>query len=412
MNFDYTKALYRRNNQGKPCVWFGEVGREYGTIIVHHGILGGAISTEVLKTNRVPADDVESRFKAKRKTGYKLLSEVKDNDQLPVEEALLTYLDSYLPHDRTTESGDLLPMLAKAYDNENDKLFKKIDYYIAQPKLNGLRCTVRFTTDGGDIFTPIRAVFQSREGTIWNTLQHLEAVILKRFELDDLKFMVEANIVLDGEVYLPGFEVNFINHFVKDPKSEHNAKLQFWCYDLAVEEVVQENRLQWIASRIGGRKLINEHCEWIDTKEHHLGNTKRFVIVDCYYIRSHEEAVKLRDDVISWGFEGIVLRQPQAEYQFGKRNSAMIKFKKFTDGTFKIVDIYPEPKRVGVPILKLRNDINNETFETHLSGSHKYQKSVLDNKQNYIGLNANIEYAERSGQKAVPFHIKNVEILL
>ena len=71
------------------------------------------------------ADEIKSKINAKRKEGYKFLNEIKDNVDLPVEGELLQYLNSYLPDYRTTIDGSVLPMLAKAFDNTNNKLFKK-----------------------------------------------------------------------------------------------------------------------------------------------------------------------------------------------------------------------------------------------------------------------------------------------
>ena len=62
-------------------------------------------------------------------------------------------------------------------------------------------------------------------------------------------------------------------------------------------------------------------------------------------------------------------------------------------------------------MLLLRNDINSEEFEVHLSGSQDYQRGVLANKDNYIGKSAFVEFGERSGVKKVPFHVKEVKVI-
>jgi hypothetical protein len=87
----------------------------------------------------------------------------------------------------------------------------------------------------------------------------------------------------------------------------------------------------------------------------------------------------------------------------------MIKYKKHTDGVFKILDIYPEGnKREDLPLFKCKNDINDETFECHLSASFDFQKEILKNREKYIGKSLNIQFSERSGVNFVPFHIKLV----
>lgn len=122
LGFDYQLGYYRRNNFGQPCVWYARQCDD-DSIIVFHGIVGKTITSEIIHIHRNPVDEIKSRVNAKRKTGYKLLSELKDNVSLPVEGELLSYLDTYLPQYRTTADGTLLPMLAKVYDNANNKLF-------------------------------------------------------------------------------------------------------------------------------------------------------------------------------------------------------------------------------------------------------------------------------------------------
>ena len=118
--FDYTKALYRKNNNGKPTVWFARP-NDGMSVVVYHGIIGNTISVDYFKTMRLPEEDVRSRFDAKRKAGYKYLSEIRDSHSLPVEEELIQFLTTYLPNIRTNAEGKTLAMLAKTFDNENNK---------------------------------------------------------------------------------------------------------------------------------------------------------------------------------------------------------------------------------------------------------------------------------------------------
>ena len=91
----------------------------------------------------------------------------------------------------------------------------------------------------------------------------------------------------------------------------------------------------------------------------------------------------------------------------------MIKFKKSTDGKFQIVDIKPEGvKRPDIPLIICKNDINDAEFECRVGGTFDYQRSVLKEKDKYIGKYMNIEYGERSGVNKVPFHIKRTEIII
>ena len=403
--FDYIHAIYRKNNFGQPCVWHAEPYAK-NEIMVYHGILGKTITKDIIYTERNLNDEIESRYKAKRKTGYKHLSELKDNVHLPVERELITYLTQYLPDDRTTADGSVLPMLAKAYDNTNNKLFKKCSGYTGQYKINGLRCFISAVHTPTDMFKPISLKFQSREGTYWNSLTSLEEELLHLIPKRFLEKMVEEHYILDGELYLPGKSVNEINHFVKDPNCFENKLIQYWCYDAAIEDMTQYNRIQILRSNF---ELFFTR---FNTKEEHLRNVNRLIMLEADPILNGEDATEFRDKYIDLGFEGLILRNPDAEYQFGKRNQSMIKYKRATDGKFVIVDIIPEGyKRPDIPLLICKNDINEQVFEVHLSSSLDFQRQVLKNKHNYIGKTVFITYGERSGVHNLPFHVKQVELI-
>lgn len=402
------KPLYRRNNLGRPCFWEARVSGSstQNIIIVSHGIVGKAIQVEEIHVARNPKDEVESRYKQKRKQGYKFLDEIKDDNwSTPVkEDALLTYLETYLPYDRTTADGTLLPMLAKTFNNTNNKIFNKTPIRIGQYKINGLRCIISAKRNNTDMFKPITLRFQSREGTYWNSLSNLEDYLLTVIPNKFLNKMIDEDWELDGELYLPGYKVNEINHFVKDPKCKENKFIQYWCYDAIIDDTPQYRRLD-----ILGQVFENRTYEFTSLNNH-LNNKERFIYINNYTIENEDDAVEHRNLFINLGFEGLILRDPDKEYQIGKRNSSMIKFKDVMEGSFKIIDIYPEGISRNIPLFLCKNDINNETFEVHINGSLKDQEKYLYSKDKFIGKTLYITFGERSGVSRVPFHVKTVRL--
>lgn len=402
------KPLYRRNNLGRPCFWEARVSGSptQNIIIVSHGIVGKAIQVEEIHVARNPKDEVESRYKQKRKQGYKFIDEVRDDSwSTPVkEDALLTYLETYLPYDRTTADGTLLPMLAKTFDNTNNKIFNKTPIRIGQYKINGLRCIISAKRNNTDMFKPITLRFQSREGTYWNSLSNLEDYLLTVIPNEFLNKMIDEDWELDGELYLPGYKVNEINHFVKDPKCKENKFIQYWCYDAIIDDTPQYRRLD-----ILGQVFKNRTYEFTSLNNH-LNNKERFIYINNYTIENEDDAVEHRNLFINLGFEGLILRDPDKEYQIGKRNSSMIKFKNIMEGSFKIIDIYPEGVSRNIPLFLCKNDINNETFEVHINGALKDQEKYLYSKDKFIGKTLYITFGERSGVSRVPFHVKTVRL--
>lgn len=396
--------LYRRNNNGMPTVWWASFNSDTNSIAVFYGLVRGNIRKEVYTVTQKDGNkELESRYNEKIKQGYQYLNEICDmHDRPPVEDEnsldLFNFLNTYLPKDLSNGNSNLLlPMLAKTYSGN---IWKKINYLYGQYKINGLRCIITAYTQN-DMFKPVRLRFQSREGIIWNTLENLSDYLLSVIPANIIMDMIDGYVALDGEIYLPGYTINQINHFVKDANCVENKLLQFWCYDIMMEGN-QTHRNTY-------RYHIKMPTRFNNIKEHY-NNKERLIILPSGYITNDNEAIDTRNHYINIGFEGLILRNPYTNYQYGRRRANyMEKFKDAAEGDFIILDIYKEKKR-DLPILLCKNDINDEKFETRLSTSHIVQQEVLFDSQSYIGRTVHIEYGERSGVSRVPFHIKTVVI--
>lgn len=396
--------LYRRNNNGMPTVWWASFNSDTNSIAVFYGLVRGNIRKEVYTVTQKDGNkELESRYNEKIKQGYQYLNEICDmQDRPPVEDEnsleLFNFLNTYLPKDLSNGNSNLLlPMLAKTYSGN---VWKKVSCMYGQYKINGLRCIITAYTQN-DMFKPIRLRFQSREGIIWNTLENLSDYLLSIIPANIIRDMIDGYVALDGEIYLPGYTINQINHFVKDANCVENKLLQFWCYDIMMEGN-QAHRNMY-------RYHIKKPTSFNSIKEHY-NNKERLIILHNKYITNDNEAIDARNHFINLGFEGLILRNAETDYQYGRRRANyMEKFKDAAEGDFIILDIYKEKKR-DLPILLCKNDINNEKFETRLSTSHIVQQEVLFDSQSYIGRTVHIDYGERSGVTRVPFHIKNVVI--
>lgn len=402
-------TLYKRNAQGKPLVWRGYETEKADFIIVEYGLVGGKLHKEQIPITAKTVNELESRVKAKRKEGYKELHELKDNNGSykifngSVND-ILPYLNTYLPKYSTTSEGFVLPMLAKVL--EDNKPFEKYGTMLGQWKIDGLRCIIGATDKSDDLFNPVTLTYHSRTGEDWTTkMCWMDKILLPKISKELLDMMIDEGACLDGELYLPGYSVNDINSFVKNTQLANHYKLQYWCYDICCENMsanIRQNIITW---------NISNSAAIFNTKEEHLNNKEQFVTllpVDCSNINI---ALNYRDKFIDLGFEGLILRNPSAEYQFGKRNQAMFKFKKVDDGKFSIVDIVSEHKRSDLPLFVLRNDINDELFECSINKSQDIQREILANKEKYIGKYMQVEFRARSGVNQVPFHARGIDII-
>ena len=410
-------TLYKRNAQGKPLFW--SIGRNVMSyvqepIVIKYGLVGKEGRTEYVTTHRKVDDEIDSLIKAKRKEGYKELKDLYDNAPNFVENSsLYDYLDSYLPKFNTHNDGAFIPMLCKTL--EDNRPFEK-GSYLGQWKINGERCIITATVEY-DLFESVKLNYRSREGVDWTyKLSYLDYILLPCIPENILYMMIEEGVGLDGELYLPGYGINEINSFIKNTELPQHYKLQFWLYDICIENMSAINRqilLRENFSKYAINSVFNtKGC--VFTKEEHLNNTNRLVLLDNDTVDNINMAIGLRDKYISLGFEGLVIREKNSEYQFGgRRNNSMLKFKKKLDGLFTIIDIVPEGrKRANLGKFILKNDINEETFECTYNAPHSSQEEILINKNKYIGKKVLVEFRERSGQLQVPFHAKAIKIIV
>lgn len=393
--------LYKRNAKGDPILW--QIEKANDGYKVSYGAVCGHIHEEFINGKLVKANEIESRIKAKRKEGYKELSELKDSGPVEIKDdiALVNYLYTYLPKNNTTDDGFTLPMLAKVL--KDNKPFDKRKY-LGQYKINGVRCIIG-AIKTNDLFNPIRLTYRSREGTDWTPkLTWMDEVIKPEIKDDLLDAMLEEGACLDGELYLPGYKVNDINSFVKNEKLPQHYQLQYWCYDIAIDNMSYDARRKFRTEN------INRICYTFDTYDQHLNNKSKLILLPDVAICNIDDATRFRDKFISLGFEGLIVRDISSAYQFGARNLAMLKYKRVDDAKFKIVDIVPEGVRTTLCKFVLRNDINDELFEATGNFDHSRQEYILKHKEDFIGKLATCEFRERSGVKNVPFHCKLIDI--
>lgn len=396
--------LYKRNANGKPIFWkIKDIG--HNIIEVCYGLVGREGRIETYNTHRKIEDEIKSAINSKRKEGYKELSDLYDNAPKKCDSLTDTYeyLNTYLPKFNTHEDGRFIPMLCKTL--EDNKPFTK-HTYSGQWKINGERCIITAFKDN-DLFQNIYLNYRSREGVDWtDKLSYLDEYLIPNISQTILDMMIEEGVGLDGELYLPGYTINDINSFIKNTELPQHYHLQYWMYDICIPDMSAITRYRTLESNF--KKFIPTTMD----KNIHLNYLGRLILLPNYNIQNFSEAIRYRDEFINMGFEGLVIRDNAASYQFGgKRNQSMMKFKRKEDGKFIIVDIIPEGKRTNLPKFVCKNDINDELFEVTLNKPQAEQEEILIHKSNYINKLMLVEFRERSGVKEVPFHAKGIEIL-
>ena len=93
---------------------------------------------------------------------------------------------------------------------------------------------------------------------------------------DEIKeMMIEEGVGLDGELYLPGYGINEINSFIKNTEVPQHYKLQYWLYDICIENMSAINRQNILHKNFN--KYIIDNMYFI--KENHLNNANTLVLL-------------------------------------------------------------------------------------------------------------------------------------
>jgi len=416
-------TLYSRNIHGNVISWTIRV-EDYpivaGTALIvrDYGRLDGKQHKQFIHINsgknigkknattplQQAIKEAKSMVKSKIKEGYRSISDLggdlANNGDVIFEEPTgntlvpyKTFLELKVPKLRLDENNFSKPMLASKYKG------KMVLPCIVQRKINGVRAFISYreVPNAGLFDEGKQVIITSREGLVYR-IAHLEQWFLANI-YDDA---TQHDIVFDGEIYIPNQEVTTIGGSAKNPINPYHNQLKFICYDLAIPEMSNFDR------DVLRYKLFIKHNILGDFHRTGLGSSVVVALgsIPCH---SQEDILMYTDAYIKEGFEGAILRDPNAEYGFGSRKIIMQKSKKFFDAEFELVDIIPTEKDVdknGRPtcLFVCKNDTTDATFNVTPYGYNKEEKAdILLNKECYIGEQVTVKYYERT-KNGLPFH--------
>jgi DNA ligase-1 len=253
----------------------------------------------------------------------------------------------------TDANGEIKPMLAIPFDE------KQIKYpCLCQPKYDGVRCTVSVGSDG-----EVKII--SRQGKPYTIPQ-----------LSDWAEEHRDTLPLDGELYNHG-ELSFqeITSAVKK-QSEMTKMIKYVIYDRPVYG--EDNSERW------GRLLDMNDRGIFDNSPVYLSTYKI-----CYDM---DEVREYHRECVADGYEGVIIRNFDAPYEFGFRSRNLIKLKDFEDSEFTIVDVVEGTGRdAGTAVFELSLP-DSRTFKARPVGEFEKRKEYFDRSSELIGKQCTVKY--------------------
>ena len=222
-------------------------------------------------------------------------------------------------------NGVVKPMLAKQADKvTKTNIFNK--KWIASRKIDGLRCII-YLGDDGKLHTSSRGA-TNYDSAMFEILTHPALIKL---------FKNNKGLMLDGECYHHGYTLQQINSIARTQKVAKDLEiLQFYWYDIVDLNNPFKSRLAKMKSIAEELKEYGSEIGWKPDrifKENEL----RIQFVPQVEVNGWDNMMKLHNDYVSEGWEGLVIRDPERPYKPNGRTNDMIKIKVYKDDCFKVV---------------------------------------------------------------------------
>lgn len=331
MNTDF-KTLISKDSKGKIRVveifYEGNETTRIYTIYRYTGQFEGKLTTQPKiivdkgKATRNIHEQVELQFNALVK-GYK------DKGYIELENEIDNYnseeLYQLLGESPTGSNGVVKPMLAKQADKvTKTTIFNKI--WIASRKIDGLRCII-YLGDDGKLHTSSRGA-TNYDSAMFEILTHPALIKL---------FKNNKGLMLDGECYHHGYTLQQINSIARTQKVAKDLEvLQFYWYDIVDLNNPFKSRLAKMKSIAEELKEYGSEIGWEPDrifKEKEL----RIQFVPQIEVSGWDNMMKLHNEYVSEGWEGLVIRDPERPYKPNGRTNDMIKIKVYKDDCFKVI---------------------------------------------------------------------------
>ena len=385
-------TLYKRDKKGKVRAWTIEHDAvSYWTISGIHpdGKMTKTAPTFVEQKNVGKANETSLE--------QQVLNEVASKIQYQI--------DQGFTYDIPTEEKRFEVSLANKYQDRQEK--GKLEFpYILESKLDGIRATLQLI-DG-------EVVMKSRKGKDFVACPHIkDSDFVKKF------FETYPDAILDGELYNHELKDDFnkIVSLVKKTKPktedlEESAKLvQYHCFDSyypSEPNLSYKKRKERVASLMLSIPYYFEDC--VEVVGAYGKLTGKITFVEAYNENEVEDMIL---NFISEGYEGIMLKK-DVPYFFG-RSSDMLKYKKFFDKEYRIVDFEEgNGNLAGIAAAVICETEDGQTFKAGVMGTQDYARDLFTNKDSFKGKMATIVYQAltpmKDGKGGVPRFGKMREI--
>jgi len=250
--------------------------------------------------------------KEKKDKGYREIE--KDPDEYSESE-----LNEILGGIITSQDGIPKPMLAKQVDKvTNTKIFDKSWY--ASRKIDGLRALIYMGNDG-ELHTASRGAM-NYDAAMYEILSNKTLIEI---------FKENPGLIMDGECYHHGYTLQKLNSIARTQKTAVDYEvLQFYWYDIVDVNSTFDERWAFM------NDIKDQYELSFDPDKDFKDGELRIQFVPQILISGYDNMIKLHNDYVEEGWEGLVIRDPDKVYRPNGRTNDMIKIKVYKSEDFLV----------------------------------------------------------------------------
>ena len=352
---DISKTLYKLNANGKQQQWKVYIEERNGKVFImkEYGQVNGKLQIREKEVSLAKSKKTlteQAIFQATRDWLDQVIKK-----QYSIEKVINN------PNKKHKKEKIFTPMLAQTY--KHDKGF--LTPCVIQPKLDGVRAYFE------------NGKFKSRNHKEYYNMNHLT---------NDLKKFKE-NVIFDGELYNHNMTFQELMKYVKLKKidDKSNDKIP------EIKKYVEYHIFDCYFPN-NPEMPFSERYEYLKKLEKTLKKTK-ICIVKVLHMDTIDDLERIHDEITSDGYEGIMLRNPDAIYEF-KRSKHLQKYKVFVDEEFEVIGYDKEVQDgINLVVWKCKTKDGKE-FNCRPKGTHEEREKYFKNAKNYIGKMLTIVFQE------------------
>ena len=264
--------------------------------------------------------------------------------------------------------------IMKCYPFEEKRLLKWRPPFIVQPKYDGIRCRA--------IPLNVQVPGQSAHLLLSSEENPIFSVPHLNIELDRLKLMAE----LDGELYCHGMSFEAITSITSRTVNLHDdcKKIKYHVFDIVNEQPQMK------------RTLIIENLR---------GLSPLIEVAPFYLCENLDDVLRAFDNLVSSGYEGIIVRHPDAFYE-RKRSTFVMKFKPKKEDEYEIYGFQEEVDQDGNPKDTLGALIcksgDGALFNVGTGFTRDRRRELWEGRGLLVGHSAIVKYQHISSANHVP----------